>query len=54
MYTTIVIQAKSSYLNQPSFPAVLNQEKGITQINLVLLWTKKQNRYNIARYKKET
>ena len=42
------IQQKSSYLKQPSFPAVLDSEKGITLINLRFLWPKKQNRYNIA------
>ena len=53
MYTTIVIQPKKSYLSQLSFPAVLNSEKGTQSINLVFLWTRKQNMYNIARYKKE-
>ena len=38
MYTNIVIQPKFSYLKQPSFPAVLNSEKGVTPINLMLLW----------------
>ena len=47
------IQQKSSYLKQPSFPVVLNSEKGITLINLLFLWPKKQNRYNIARYQEE-